>query len=127
MEFKEVAFEPMNRIHKKEIEILNNLLKAINNNQNVINLFNNFLEDVTNHFSFEEELMKKYNFFAYIPHKMEHDRVLKELKSLNPNDKISLKLYLQNHFIPWLKNHLETMDTVTAGFFNMIGASPTQK
>jgi len=124
MEIKKVAYEPMNEIHENEIKILEKLLKKIENKEEVSEVFNDFLEDVKKHFSFEEELMQKYQFFAYIPHKMEHDRILNELNELksNLNDYEYLDKYFKEHFLPWLDNHIETMDTVTGGFFNMVGA-----
>jgi hemerythrin len=80
---------------------------------------------VENHFNFEQNLMEKYNFFAIVPHKMEHQRILNELYELrnNLNDYEKIEKYFNEQFIPWLNNHIATMDTVTAGFFNMIGAT----
>jgi len=126
MKIKKVAYEPMNEIHENEIKILEKLLKKIENKEEVNEVFNDFLEDVKKHFSFEEELMQKYQFFAYIPHKMEHDRILNELNELKShlNDYEYLDKYFKEHFLPWLDNHIETMDTVTGGFFNMVGARP---
>jgi len=117
-----VAFEPMNEIHKRELEYINALFSALENDKNVEKKYEEFLQDVKEHFSFEENLMQKYNFFAYVPHKMEHDRILNELESLKErlNDREYVKSYLKNTFIPWLENHVNTIDTVTAGFFNMI-------
>ena len=124
MELRKVAYEPMNEIHSNEMEILEKLLKKIENKENIKKIFDEFLNDVKNHFSFEEKLMEKYQFFAYIPHKMEHDRILNELNELkiHLNDYEYLKNYFEYNFLPWLDNHIATMDTVTAGFFNMIGA-----
>ena len=51
---------------------------------------------------------------------MEHDRVLNELKEVSQiKDYEKLQNYFYNTFIPWLQNHVATMDTVTAGFFAM--------
>ena len=121
---KKVAFEPMNEIHSNEIKILEKLIHAIETKENVKEVFEEFLEDVKKHFEFEENLMKKYGFFAIIPHKMEHDRILKELYELQNtiDDYENLEKYFKTHFIPCLENHISTIDTVTAGFFNMIGA-----
>ena len=124
MELKKVAFEPMNKVHQKEYEILKKLLQKIENKEPLIDEYLEFLKDVENHFAFEEDLMKKYNFFAYVPHKMEHDRVLNEIYDLKEHldDYEYLENYFKNTFLPWLDNHISTMDTVTAGFFDMIGA-----
>jgi len=122
MQLKQVSFEPMNEVHNKEVEVLEKLLMAIKNKENLDNVYDEFLKDVENHFSFEQALMEKYGFFAKIPHKMEHDRILNELYELkNSNDYEKLDKYFNESFIPWLENHIATMDTVTAGFFSQIG------
>ena len=118
----QVKFEPMNEIHNNELIVLNNLLEAIKNRENIEEKFKLFLDDVKHHFEFEQNLMEKYNFFAKVPHKMEHDRVINELQNLDLNNYEELENYFNNHFIPWLINHIDTMDTVTAGYFDMVGA-----
>ena len=122
MEFAKVAYEPMNEVHDKEIKILEKLLEKIENNEDFTQEYKEFLEDVKNHFAFEEGLMQKYDFFAYIPHKMEHDKIINELEELQNGDRQTLKKYFDERFLPWLDNHINTMDTVTAGFFNMVNA-----
>jgi len=123
MNIKQLPFQPMNDVHNKEIEVLKKLLDGIDA-RNLDTLFDDFLEDVKRHFSFEEELMNKYNFFAKVPHKMEHDRILEELSNIKEtklDDYEFLDKYFKESFIPWLDNHINTMDTVTAGYFDMIG------
>jgi len=123
MELKQVSFEPMNEVHNKEAEVLEKLLTAIKKREKIEELYDEFLKDVENHFKFEQNLMEKHNFFAKIPHTMEHERVLKELYELKSvKDYDALEIYFNNVFIPWLENHIATMDTVTAGFFSQIGA-----
>jgi hemerythrin len=120
-----VAFDPMNEIHNNELKYVNTLYEALEKNENVKNAYEDFINDVKNHFAFEEKLMDKYKFFATIPHKMEHQRILNELLQLQTrlDDRELIKNYLKNIFIPWLENHVNTMDTVTAGFFKMVNAT----
>jgi len=123
-EISQVKFEPMNEIHNNEVKVLNELLKAIEEHTDIESKFDIFLDDVKNHFNFEQELMEKYNFFAKLPHKMEHDRIIRELEEIKTtklNDIEFLNSYFYQHFIPWLQNHINTMDTVTAGYFDMVG------
>ncbi len=122
MEISMVAFEPMNEVHKKEIKVLDKLLEELEKNQDIAQTLEEFIKDVQEHFSFEEGLMQTYNFFAYIPHKMEHDRILNELYTLRNRKNEDINQYLNDNFIPWLNTHIETMDTVTAGFFDMVKA-----
>jgi len=121
----QVKFSPMNVIHEHEIFLLNDLLNSIDKNENVKEKFDVFFDDVKNHFTFEENLMDEYNFFAKIPHKMEHDRIIKELTAIQNSNLTNqeLKEYFEEYFIPWLENHIKTIDTVTAGYFNMVGVA----
>ncbi len=120
-----VALNQMNSIHDTEVEILNELYRAAkeNNVEEVEKLFDEFLKDVKEHFSYEQGLMEKYNFFAYPMHRGEHDRVLMELENLKKNfektkDPSLIVKYLENQFVPWLLNHVQTMDTVTAMYLS---------
>jgi hemerythrin len=125
-----VAVEKMNQIHDVEIDILNRLYETIEKYEkgeasieDVETLFEEFLKDVQEHFSFEQGLMEEYNFFAYPMHKGEHDRVLMELSQLKrkfekSKDPSLLKSYLSQIFVPWIVNHVQTMDTVTAHFLS---------
>ncbi len=122
MNIKKVAFEPMNKVHEQELKILEKLLQKLNSSQDYKKELEEFIKDVENHFSFEEKLMEKYDFFAKIPHKMEHDKILNELYQLKNLPREKVKEYFNNHFLEWLENHIATIDTVTAGFLNMIGA-----
>ncbi|WP_457560465.1 hemerythrin family protein [Caminibacter sp.] len=122
MELKRVAYEPMNEIHDKEAEILEKLLEKLNSDEDYSKELEEFIKDVENHFSFEENLMEKYNFFAKIPHKMEHNRILNELYQLRNLTREEVKRYFDEYFLDWLDQHIATMDTVTAGFFNMVNA-----
>jgi len=123
-EVNNVAFEPMNEIHKNELQYINNFYNALEKNEDVKKHYFALLEDIKKHFEFEEKLMEKYGFFAIVPHKMEHERILKELTSLEKELTYpdTVKKYLKNVFVPWLLNHIATIDTVTAGFFKTINA-----
>ncbi|WP_297888848.1 hemerythrin family protein [Sulfurihydrogenibium sp.] len=129
-EVPKVALEDMNEIHEDEIKIVNKLYEKIlgyednkTDFEELVKVFEEFLNDVVNHFSFENSLMSEYNFFAYPMHRGEHDRVLFELKSLEKllkenKDVETLKDYLVNNFKPWIVNHVKTMDTVTAMYLS---------
>ncbi|WP_457625888.1 bacteriohemerythrin [Persephonella sp.] len=125
-----VALERMNRVHEEEIRLLNELYETIDecvrgekSLEDVDKAFRAFYEDVKQHFSSEQEMMEKYNFFAYPMHRGEHDMVLAQLENLkrrwekeqNPE---LIKAYVEKEFLPWLMNHIQTMDTVTAHFLS---------
>ena len=121
----QVAINKMNEVHDTEIEILNKLYSAAKNGniEDTDKYFEEFINDVKEHFSFEQGLMEKYNFFAYPMHRGEHDRVLLELNQLkkdwekNKNTDLIVS-YIERAFVPWIINHVQTMDTVTAMYLS---------
>ncbi len=128
--FPKVALPEMNEIHDVEIDIVNKLYDALKgyekgevSEEEVTKLLDEFIKDVREHFQFEQGLMEEYNFFAYPMHRGEHDRVLMELLELkkewekNKNAKLLID-YLENQFVPWIINHVQTMDTVTAMYLS---------
>jgi len=129
-----VAYPGMNQVHKRELYYLNSLYSSIVSKEpeeEIDRRFEEFLKDVREHFSYEEELMEKTHFFAYQCHKEEHRRVLKELdevfKSWKENrDREELKSYFEEVFKPWITEHILTMDTVTAQWISrlLLGALP---
>ncbi|WP_456465118.1 bacteriohemerythrin [Persephonella sp.] len=121
-----VALERMNKVHEEEIKLLNQLFESIDKGkeiEEIDDLFKAFVEDVKKHFSSEQEMMEQFNFFAYPMHRGEHDMILGQLANLeknwekNKNPKL-IKAYIENEFLPWLMNHIQTMDTVTAHFLS---------
>ena len=73
------------------------------------------------HFGREEAEMVRVNFPAYDCHKGEHERVLAELKQIlalwqENQDSVLLMNYVTNTLPDWLRNHIASMDTVTAMF-----------
>ena len=117
-----VPYQGMNLVHKRELEILNKLYGAISEGRSdseIDQLLDEFLKDVEEHFSYEEDLMRKAHFFAYECHHGEHNRVREELRSVKENwektrDREKLKKYFEQVFKPWISEHILTMDTVTA-------------
>lgn len=121
-----VALERMNKVHEEEIKLLNQLFESIDKGkeiEEIDDLFKAFVEDVKKHFSSEQEMMEQFNFFAYPMHRGEHDMILGQLANLeknwekNKNPEL-IKAYIENEFLPWLMNHIQTMDTVTAHFLS---------
>ncbi|RTZ60678.1 MAG: hemerythrin [Gammaproteobacteria bacterium] len=90
-------------------------------NEEIDKLVNAFVEDVKNHFSFEEELMEKNHFFAYHIHREEHRKMLEEINRIKEvwdrkKDRSALRSFLKEVFVPWLLHHVTTMDTATANY-----------
>jgi hemerythrin len=118
-----VPRDEMNEIHYEEVDIINDLYSsAINNDlEKTKEYLEEFINHIEDHFSFEEDLMEQNEFFAYPMHKMEHDNVLRRIYSVKQkfeetNDPKVISKFLENEFVPWLINHLNTMDMATASF-----------
>jgi len=120
-EVQKVANMFMNAIHEDEIELLNKLYEALKegNTEESDRLMDEFLQDVEEHFSTEEAMMREAEFFAYPMHKQEHDMMRKEVARIHgewkeTKDPSSVIRFLEEVFVPWLKLHVATMDSVTA-------------
>ncbi len=65
-EIPRVALNDMNKVHDVEIEIVNKLYDAIMKNEDIAEIlkyFDEFLNDVINHFTLVNDFVSKYNFF----------------------------------------------------------------
>ena len=118
-----VAMPSMNDTHLEEILIINRLSTAAreSDTQSVHDILNELLDHTTMHFKNEEDMMVEALFPAYEMHKSEHDRHLHELKSvikyfLEHKEPNAISAYIEGNLTPWLKHHIETMDTMTAMF-----------
>lgn len=118
-----VELDSMNEVHEKEIEILEDLYAAILRKD--LNKTNRLIEvfylDVKQHFAWEEEKMREYQFPAIMKHKMAHMNTLMKLTQVkkqweSENNFEMLQDYFENEFRPWLIKHLNSMDSVTAKF-----------
>ncbi len=132
-----VAEEFMNETHFEDVDLINKIYENIEkyekeasneNFENLKNIYNTWVNHTIQHFAKEEEEMQKRGFFAYPFHKGEHDNNLEDIKAVwsefESNKNItSLKSYIEYDLVNWLINHIKSMDTVTARFFQT-GMSP---
>lgn len=132
-----VAMEFMNNTHKKDVEIINDLhslLLAYEEASNAENekLFNEKYTDwvihTVEHFATEEKKMLEMNFPPYPMHKGEHDNALQKMETIfrqwQKSKNINIpKTYIAQEVPQWFTHHIQTMDTVTAMFFQT-GQSP---
>lgn len=132
-----VAMEFMNNTHKEDVEIINELFELIlayeesptlENKKKIDEQYNTWFEHTVEHFRVEEVMMQEKNFPPYPMHKGEHENGLRIMDEVfrswqEKGDVDMLKNYFSDHLVPWLMNHINTMDTVTARFFQT-GASP---
>jgi len=127
-----VATDFMNKVHEEDAVIINRLFELVlayekesnEKNFNAINdQYENWYAHTVNHFQGEEIKMRELNFPPYPMHKNEHDKALERMNEIYQNWKKSeniqiLKIYLIEETPMWLTHHIQTMDTVTAMFFN---------
>ncbi len=132
-----VDAEFMNNTHFEDVDLINKIYENIeifeknNSNENFENLkstYKEWINHTVKHFLTEEEEMQKRGFFAYPFHKGEHDRNIEDIKAVwidfeENRDIEALKNYIEYDLINWLVNHIRSMDTITARFFNT-GMSP---
>ena len=118
-----VAIPSMNDTHLDETLIINRLETAAkdNNTEAVPEILKELLEHTATHFFDEEDMMEEALFPAFKTHKSEHDRHLHELRSVikyfeEHKDTRAISAYIEGNLTPWLKHHIETMDTITAQF-----------
>ena len=132
-----VAMDFMNNTHFEDVDLINEIYEIIEdyeqnktdeNFNRLKEVYNDWVNHTIQHFTKEEEEMVRKNFFAYPHHKGEHDKNLNDIKIVWKNFETSknievLKNYIAYDLVNWLVNHIKSMDTVTARFFNT-GMSP---
>lgn len=136
-ELPQVAMEFMNNTHDEDVDIINELYNLITSYEkapieaNKILLdtkYQEWFEHTIEHFKTEEDKMIEMRFPPYPMHKGEHEKALQMMDELfrswqSSRDITLLKDYFTKELSPWLINHIQTMDTITAQFFQT-GMSP---
>ena len=131
-----VSIEFMNRTHHEELEMVNILMEKITarlsdkpsaklsevqNDIEISQLLEQWLEHTKVHFTRENELMQETAFPAYSVHSEEHEIALKRMQTVigawQQNKDIDLvKDYVFTLWPNWFKAHVSTMDKMTAEF-----------
>ncbi|ABS27249.1 bacteriohemerythrin [Anaeromyxobacter sp. Fw109-5] len=118
----------MNRDHAEEFRLLEELGQALEAHGQGSGTTDEILQRLAvlavktrEHFLHEESVMREAAFPAYLPHKMEHDRVLAEMDAeakafRERGDTKRLRRYLIDSVPRWFVAHTTSMDVVTAGF-----------
>lgn len=127
----EVAIAFMQETHLEEIAMLNALYVLFDKSRagEEIPELTNQLEAIVAHthahFERENEKMVELNFPPYPMHKQVHDEYLNELDDMletwhKDNDLTPVIVFFEVTTPQWLKQHIATMDFVTANFFAMV-------
>jgi hemerythrin len=118
-----VEVKSMDDQHKKLIEMINDFYENIvnrTNRENISKLLVEMKDYILEHFSAEENYMKKFEYDYYKEHKKEHDKFVEKVteveKRYNKGELI-LSLDMTMFLIDWLKNHIQKSDKKYSDFF----------
>lgn len=122
----EVVMPFMNAVHHEELELVNELLGLIagaGDNDAVGEKLGAWLDHTIAHFAREEHYMQEYQFPPYPVHAGEHQSALQQFETLiqqwnEQHDRAALNRFIHESWVPWLQNHISTMDFVTAQFLS---------
>lgn len=113
--------------HKKLIDMLNELHGAMltGKSKDVLSKILDGLIDYTGyHFTNEEKYMNQYNYPEYQLHKLEHDKLVKQVLDFQSDfrsGKIGISVQIMNFLKEWLMNHILGTDKKYGPFFNEKG------
>ncbi len=119
-----VSRNDMNEVHFEEVEIINVLLKQLDEGADFETLSSSFdavLLHMQEHFSGEENLMQEIRYPTYRLHKSDHDKILNEARYIymdwrTRKDRERLREYFEEDIAQWLSQHIKAMDTPMADF-----------
>lgn len=116
-----VVIPSMNDTHLEDMIIINRLDDAAKNENidAVSQTLQELIEHTSIHFFDEEKLMKDAKLADFNSHKSEHDRHLRELKSIikyfqTHQDTKAIRAYIEGNLKSWMIHHVETMDASAA-------------
>jgi len=118
-----VSFDDMNTMHYEEADIINALLRAIDEakDSSVTEALEALLAHMQTHFDYEEGMLKNLGFTMFDIHRSDHNRIMNETRMAYMNwrnfkDREALKAFMEEDFIEWLYLHIQAMDSVAADF-----------
>lgn len=118
-----VSFDGIDEQHKKLIAIMAEVETAINTKNNnfsiVIDVINKLENYIKEHFSYEEVLMKKYDYPHAESHLQQHNELRYKVLSINydyiPTSEDFYKSTLE-YLLDWLINHIMKVDRLLAEY-----------
>ncbi len=109
--------------HKKLIDMINDFYDNIasrSNKDNISTLLSSMKQYTLEHFTREENYMKKFNYPDYESHKKEHDVFIAKVNDLEEkftSGKLVLSLEVTVFLRDWLKKHIMGTDKKYSDFF----------
>lgn len=113
--------------HRKLVDLINELYAAMvaGKEESVASKVLDGLAAYTlSHFATEEGLMIRYEYPAYAPHKIEHDKLVAQVKQLQQNlraGKAKISREVLTFLQSWLLGHILGMDKKYSGFLQAAG------
>lgn len=102
--------------HKQLIDTVARLHEAMRTGQGkdvVGGILDDLVRYTEDHFAREEGFMREINYVDYLPHKAEHERLVKEVKDLQARfnaGSITITVSVSNFLADWLRNHILGLD-----------------
>lgn len=127
-EIAQVERRDMHSAHLSEIKMINEVAGLIEgieagsgNEHKLKRKLYSLLNHTIDHFAHEERLMMASGFPPFAMHKGAHEQFLAYMRQQlshweNSGEIEPLANFVRNELPPWMKQHIETMDSVTAGF-----------
>jgi len=122
-----VNVENIDSQHRQLIDIINELHEAMmkKRSKEVLGELLERLVDYTDvHFTYEEELMARYEFPGYHDHKRQHDTIrnnVQERLQEHRDGKIVMSIKVMEYLKKWLSEHIMGTDRLYADFLNSEG------
>ena len=129
-EFSQMSTPFMQDTHEEEITMLNELYRLfarVRNGEEALQLeekVDTLVKHTHDHFERENEQMRIHHFPPYLIHKQVHDQHLAEMDEVVAKWKRSgdikpLMTFFEETTPEWMRQHISTMDFVTANFLAM--------
>jgi len=126
-EVNEVDLEEMQALHKKEIDLMNQIdetatacVRGDADVEELVKTLEEYVANVKEHFEYEEELMEKHDFISYDMHKMAHEMFMADLnyaiRHWRENGDLNKIVAFVRKAPEWLASHIETVDAPTAEY-----------
>lgn len=113
--------------HKKLFDIINSLndaMKAGKSKDALGGILKSLIDYTATHFVAEEKMMLQHDYLQTQMHKMEHDKLVKQVLKLQEEfkaGKAMLSMEVMNFLKDWLNTHIAGSDKKYGAYFNAKG------
>ncbi len=123
----DIGVETVDTHHKKLVSMVNSLHEAMQQGQSkevLGKILHALIVYTEKHFEYEEDLFKQYNYPGYKDHKLEHDELTKQVKTLNEQfniGSVSISIEVMKFLKNWLSDHIIESDHLAFDFLKEKG------